>query len=138
MRVKNSINDHATSAVVPVDEPLWERDAVAFEDKLEEWRRRDWVAWLSEHLTFPFRAERINDEDDAYFTDSAEREPFRLGHTVNVLKVELEDDQYGIIVKVSEGRKRRYVPLCDLGVPNKGAPDYWPIREYLSWFANRY
>lgn len=119
--------------------PSWEHDNEAFDIKCEEWKQRDWVAWLNENLSFPFEVRRVEDEDDAYFTDIADKEPFRLGHIFKVLKAELDDDLYGVIVKVSEGRRRGHVPLCDVEVANKkNDSNYWPVREYAVWFANRY
>ncbi|RQW86259.1 MAG: hypothetical protein EHM79_10030 [Geobacter sp.] len=118
--------------------PAWEHDYEAFDKKCEEWKQRDWVAWLNDNLSFPFEVRRVEDEDDAYFTDIADKEPFRLGHIFTVLKAELDDDLYGVIVKVSEGRRRGHVPLCDVEVANKNDSNYWPVREYAVWFANRY
>ncbi len=79
----------------------------------------------------------MEDEDDAYFTDIADREPFRLGHVMKVIGIEMEDDLSGVILKVREGRKVGYVPLCDVEVLDKDDPNYWPIREYVVWFANQ-
>lgn len=81
-------------------------------------------------------AVRKEDDDDACFSDVTEHEPFRLGHTMKVLKVEHEDDWYGIIVKVREGRKVAHVPLGDVEVVSKTDPNFWPVREYIVWFAN--
>lgn len=39
----------------------------AFEKKLKEWARRDWPAWLSRHLSFPFAV--IRDEDVVWFAN---------------------------------------------------------------------
>ena len=52
----------------------------AFDLKMEEWAERDWATWLEDTLSFPFVATREDDDDDAIFTDVAEREPFRQGH----------------------------------------------------------
>ena len=103
----------------------------------EEWQQRSWESWLSENLTFPFIVKRMEDDDDAYFTDIAEQEPFRLGHEMKVISIEDEDEHYGVIVKVRECRKVGYVPLCDVEVLSKEDPNYWPVREYVVWFANR-
>lgn len=116
----------------------WEHNNEAFDRKCEEWKQRDWVEWLNENLTCPFEVRRVDDEDDAYFSDISDREPFRLGHTFKVLKAELEDDQYGVIVTVSEGRRRGHVPLCDVKVTDKNDSNCWPVREYAVWFVNRY
>lgn len=48
------------------------------------------------------------DDDDAYFTDVAEREPFRLEHEMKVLALAREIPYYGIMVKVREKRRIGY------------------------------
>lgn len=108
-----------------------------FERKYQEWQQRCWETWLNEKFDFPFLVERMEDDDDAYFTDIADHQPFRLGHKMKVIGVELEDDLYGIILKVREGRKVGYVPLCDVEVIDEEDPNFWPAREYAVWFANR-
>ena len=93
---------------------------------------------MKENLTFPFTVERMEDEDDAYFTDIAKHQPFRLGHNMKVIGVEPEeDDLYGVIDQVKEGRRKGYVPLCDLEVTVRDDRNFWPVREYVVWFANR-
>jgi len=109
----------------------------AFEDICQKWAARSWEAWLTENLSFPFVVRRTDDEDDAYFTDVADREPFRLGHEMKVIGIEQEDDLYGIILKVREGRRIGHVPLCDVEVIEKKDSNFWPVREYIVWFANR-
>lgn len=80
---------------------------------------------------------RMEDEDDAYFTDIADHEPFRLDHVMKIVSIEDEDDIYGIIVKAREGRRIGYVPLCEVEVTEKEDFNFWPVREYVVWFANR-
>ena len=117
----------------------WDQDAdpEAFDKKYQEWLERDWPLWLQQHLLFPFEVERVEDNDEAYFTNVAEQQPFRLGHTFNVVAIEMEDDFYGVTVKAREGRKVGHVPLCDLEVTSQANDNYWPVREYVVWFANR-
>ncbi|MFQ5825675.1 MAG: calcium-binding protein [bacterium] len=112
------------------------RNEEAYKKKWAEWKNRDWMQWLQQNLSFPFMVERVEDDDDAYFGDIAENEPFTLGHKMKVLELTFEDAQYGIIVKVREGRKVGHVPLCDLEVTSKSDKNYWPVREYVVWFAN--
>ena len=112
------------------------QDEDAFDRKYAEWEKRSWEPWLRDNLTFPFPAKRMEDEDDAYFTDDADSEPFRLGHVMKAIDIEMEDDQYGIILKVREGKKIGYVPLCDVEVTSKENENFWPVREYVVWFAN--
>ncbi len=113
------------------------QDESAFDRIYAKWQVRSWEPWLRETLHFPFSVERMEDDDDAYFTDIAESEPFRLGHIMKAVGIEPEDDRYGIILKVREGRRVGYVPLCDLQVASTGDDNYWPVREYVVWFANR-
>ncbi|MFC1836292.1 calcium-binding protein, partial [Thermodesulfobacteriota bacterium] len=112
------------------NEKLWNK-------KNEEWKKRDWEEWLNTNLSFPFQVERKNDKEDAYFTDIADREPFRLGHKMTVLGIEMEDDFYGVIVKVREGRRIGYVPLIDTEVVSRDDENFLPVRKYAVWFANR-
>jgi len=108
-----------------------------FEKKFAEWEKRNWFHWLNNNLTFPFQVKRVEDEDDAYFSNIAEHEPFRLDHVMKVLSIDNEFDQYGVIVKVREHRRTGYVPLCDCEVTPKTDMNFWPVREYVVWFANR-
>ncbi len=55
---------------------------------------------------------------------------------MKVVDIAMEDDFCGVIVKVKEGRRSGYVPLCDVEVPDKNDPNYWPVHEYVVWFAN--
>ncbi len=77
------------------------------------------------------------DDDDAYFTNVAEREPFRLGHEMKVLALAREIPYYGIIVKVREKRRIGYVPLCDLRVYPKSDMNYRLVEECVVWVGNR-
>ena len=113
------------------------KNKYAMDKKYQEWKQRDWMRWLKANLAFPFMVERKEDDDDAYFTDVAKRAPFRLGHTMKVLELSMEDDLCGIIVKVCEGRRIGTVPLCDVEVTLKNDRNFWPVREYVVWFANR-
>jgi hypothetical protein len=110
----------------------------AFEQKMDEWQARDWADWLARNLTFPFTVTREEDEDDAYFASGAAKAPFRLGHKMEVLELDEEDVDRGILVKVREKGQVGYVPLCDVEVTPKVNSNFWPVREYVVWFANRY
>jgi hypothetical protein len=112
-------------------------DEDAFDKIYAEWEKRSWESWLRENLKFPFSVERMEDEDDAYFTDSAKSEPFRLGHVMEVIDIEMEDDHYGVILKAREGKRIGHVPLCDVEVTSRENENFWPVREYVVWFANR-
>ena len=129
------------------DQHLWDlhktsdgyvpRDPEAFDRKRAEWEERNWWAWLEGKLAFPFTVERIEDEGDAYFREDAQEEPCRLGHRMRVLGLLDEEEDYGIFVSVEEGPVTGDVPLADLEVLPKEDPNYWPVREYVLWFANR-
>ena len=78
----------------------------AFDKIYAEWSERSWEQWLRKHLKFAFQVERMEDEDDAYFTGIAKSEPFRLGHVMEAIDFEANPDFYGIMLKVKEGKKR--------------------------------
>ena len=118
----------------------WDEDdgEELFELKMEEWAERDWATWLEDNLFFPFKAKREDDDAEAFFTDVADREPFRQGHAMDVFGLEPEEDvDEGFHVKVREGKSEGHVPLADLEVTSKSDKNYWPVREYAVWFANR-
>jgi hypothetical protein len=56
---------------------------------------------------------------------------------MRVLGLDGEDDLHGVIVKVREGRRIGYVPLCDLDVIPEDDKNFRPVREYAVWFAKR-
>ena len=107
----------------------------AYDNKYSEWEERSWEDWLQSNLKYPFQVKRI--EDDTYFLNSVSNEPFSLGHEMKVVGIDMEDEQYGIIVKVKEGRRVGAVPMCDVEVTLKDNENYWPVREYVVWFANQ-
>ncbi|MEK7674704.1 MAG: calcium-binding protein [Verrucomicrobiota bacterium] len=109
----------------------------AFEQKMEEWAARHWPQWLAQQLAFPFTVTREEDDDDAYFAAGAAKAPFRLGHKMEVVGLAEEDVDQGIIVEVREKNRTGCVPLGDLEVTPKRDPNFWPVREYVVWFANR-
>ena len=114
----------------------WDEDnEEAWDEIYEKWEERSWLPWLNRHLSFPF--EVIRKEDDRDFSPEYDNnEPFTLKHRFTVEGIELEDDSYGIIMKTQEGRRKGHVPLCDIEVISKDNINYWPVREYVVWFAN--
>jgi len=112
-------------------------DEDAFDEIYAQWEKRAWEPWLKEHLNFPFLVKRIEDEGESFFSNVANTNPFTLGHTMEVLSIENEDEQYGIILGVKKGKKIGHVPLCDVEVTPKENKNYWPVREYVVWFANQ-
>jgi hypothetical protein len=107
-----------------------------WEQKYAEWETRDWSNWLLERLRFSFQVERQEDLSANPF-EPARDKPFSVGHEMKVLSIEDEDESYGIIIKVHEGRKTGYVPLADVEVISQEDPNFWLVREYVVWFANR-
>ena len=116
----------------------WDDDdsSVGINQKWKDWEKREWHSWLSENLSFPFDVKRKEDDDDAYFTEIAKTEPFRLGHVFTVIGIDGADYGYGIVVNVMEGENKGSVPLCDIQVVSEENLNYWPVREYVVWFAN--
>jgi len=114
----------------------WDEDNEELLDqKFIEWEKRDWESWLNDNLTFPFEVKR--EEDEEGFGGRASKSLFGIGHKMNVISLEEDDDKYGIIIKVHESGKTGYVPLCDVEVTSKDNKNFWPVREYVVWFANR-
>lgn len=113
-------------------------NAATFDRKYEEWMKRDWLCWLKASLAFPFEIKRKEDDDDAYFTDIAKYSPFRLGHVMQAISIEEDcEDRNGIYFTVKEGKKIGHVPICDVEVTSKDDKNYWPVREYVVWDANK-
>ena len=121
----------------PYDDTWDTGDWEGLDRKWPDWEGRDWEAWLRASLSFPFRAKRFEDDDEAYFTEVAWREPFRLGARMLVLGLAGCDPWRDVIlVEARQGRFRGSVPLSDLEVVSKDDPNYGPLREYVVWHAN--
>jgi len=115
----------------------WDEDNdELWDQKYEEWKNRVWNVWLSENLVFPFEVKRMEDLNSNPFFDNDD-ETFSFGDTMKVLTIEDEDADYSILVKVREGRQSEVVPLCDVEVTSRQDQNFWPVREYVVWFANR-
>ncbi len=115
----------------------WDDDnEEAWDDLYEIWCKRDWGSWLLSNLSFPFKVKRDEDFND-YSPGYDNNEPFTLDHIFDVVGIEHDDEQYGVIAQAREGRRKGYVPLCDVEVTSKKNKNYWPVREYVVWFANR-
>ena len=123
------------------NEHLWDGEGYeagdVFDLKCKEWEQRDWMSWLAERVVFPFKARREEDMDDADFRQGASSRLFQVGHTLEVLGLEGEDEMMGVIVKAQEKGQVGHLPLADLEVKPKTDTNYWPVREYVVWFANR-
>ena len=99
-------------------------------------KTQDWQEYLSNKLLFPFMAKRIDDNDKAVWEGIKNDKPFSIGHTMKVLCVESEDDLYGIIVKVREGKQTAFIPVLDLKVLDSKGLNKKYLDEYAEWFAN--
>ena len=120
----------------PYDSSRDEDNDELWDQKYEEWKNHVWNVWLSENLVFPFEVKRMEDLNSNPFFDNDD-ETFSFRHTMKVLTIEDEDADYSILVKVREGRQSGVVPLCDVEVTSRQDQNFWPVREYVVWFANR-
>ena len=72
-----------------------------------EWEDRDWQERLFENLSFPIEVVRKTD---------AKSNPFLAG---------------------KDGQTIEHLPLVDLEVTSRNSKNFWPIRKYVVWFANK-
>jgi hypothetical protein len=114
-------------------------DAVeeAFDRKMEQWDKRNWQQWLKQYVTFPFTAVREEDMDENPFSEEDDNKPFAVGSKMTVLKLGYDDFHEAVMAHVKQGKEEGWVPLADLQVTPKSDPNYWAVREYVVWFANR-
>ena len=129
----------------------WDSDDDDEDDAIfEAWENRDWLAWLSEHLRFPFRAQRREDEEGWGPEDTdKEREnaaktalPFRIGSVVTVtglpaINEDLDPDFEGILVEAECQGEQGVVELQDFEVVPPDDPNYGPVKEWVVHYANR-
>lgn len=132
----NNHDDHRWDLSESDKGNLPESDAV-FEEKFAVCPARNWPDWLAKNLTFPFTVTRKEDDDDAYFAPGAAKARFRLGHKMAVLELAEENVDRGIMICVREKGQVSCVPLDDVKVTPKTDANFWPVREYVVWFANR-
>ena len=99
--------------------------------------KRDWAAFLSENLIFPFEAEVEHAEATEAEIFGYERTcPFSYKDRFKVLDTDFEDDLYGIIAGMRKGRKKYAIPLCDISVVDETSPNYKLVDDYKGWFWN--
>ena len=84
-------------------------------------------AYLKEKLIFPFSAEYCSDVAGAIPDDA----------TVNVLKMQGFDHEYGIMVVIKYENEMHTVPLYDLVVEDEDADNYDALEIYSIWFDNK-
>ena len=99
-------------------------------------------------MKFPFRARRQESDDEDFLAaeEMRGRIPFPYECEVDVLgiwKGDFAPDCEGVMMEV-RGDKRcgcnaieGTVPLQDFEVIPKSDPNYWPVREFAVWYANR-
>ena len=93
---------------------------------------RDWEKYLSQNLTFPFKArvEEISDEELFRFGDPG---PIRYKDVLTVIGIRGYFNPYRIVVDVKKGGKKHAVVLSDLSVIDKRSLNYKIVNDYLSW-----
>ena len=115
----------------------WDEDNEdLFDEKYAEWEERDWKSWLKQNLTIPFKVNRVEDFG-ADFNSPKSKTPFGVGRVMDVLSIHDEDDMYGVIISVQEDQRKAYLSLGEVEVTSRSDPNFWPVREYVVWFANR-
>ncbi|OCL25453.1 hypothetical protein U472_13980 [Orenia metallireducens] len=88
-----------------------------------------WGKHLKEVLDFPFETE--------VFEYQEKGGPLKQGDRLNVKKIKMVDDLYGIIIEGREGREIYHFPLCNLEAIDKESSNYKYLDDYAVWFANR-
>ena len=103
------------------NEKSWDR-------KYKQWQSRDWIKWLKARLTFPFQAERMEDDLDPFAPEELHaRNPFPVGSKVKVMGIADEDcdvEFEGVIMEVRDKKRKGYIPLQDMEVFPKKDPNY--------------
>lgn len=95
----------------------------------DEWEHiKAWSNHLQKKLKFPFEAVVI---------EYQERGPLQINDKLKVLRIEMEDDRYGVIVQCKKGKNRYDFPLCDLESANENSSKFQPLKDYQVWFANK-
>lgn len=89
---------------------------------------RAWARHLQQTLKFPFEAKVV---------EFQERGRLRTGDILQVLRIEMVDDLYGVIVHCRRRREELDAPLADLECTNQQSANYEPVKDYAVWFANR-
>jgi hypothetical protein len=85
-----------------------------------------WEEQLKTNLEFPFEAEILDKPS-----------PLQVGKTVKVTGLDGSEDLYGIIAEIKDGRKKYWIPLCELEPVDKDSENYQIIDDYCFWFCSR-
>ncbi len=104
--------------------------------KMQQWDKRNWHKWLMTYLTFPFTAIRKEDMEEPPFA-TKRRKPFAVDTKMTVSSIHYDEFHDAIFAHAKQGNEEDSIPLADLEVTPKSDPNYWPVREYVVWFANR-
>ena len=129
----------------------WDSDDENEDDAIfEAWENRDWLSWLTEHLRFPFRAQRMEDDEDWGLEDTGKQReiggrtasPFCVGSIVTATRFSavnehLDPDFEGIMVEAECQGEQGAVPLQDFEAVPPDDPNYGPVKEWVVHYANR-
>lgn len=99
------------------------------ENYFEKFDEEDWVKFLNEKLSFPFKAK---------VSEFQEKGLLQQGDNITVYSIEGADDKYGVIILYKIGRKRYYFPLVDLEPITQDEECKKMIEDYKEWFGNRW
>lgn len=104
------------------------RAVVKIANSTKNWEiMKAWKDYLQQALQFPFEA-----IVDTYY----ESGPLEGGDKLKVLRVEIIDDQYGVIVACRKGRRRYDHPLAGLEIVDANSENTQYIGDYKMWFVN--
>lgn len=91
---------------------------------------RTYHRYLEDRLRFPFMVEFVRE------IGPGEDELIRIRVHGLEDREKLDDDLYGLICHGRAGRKKWWVPLADIDVTGKEAPNRQLVEDYSLWFAN--
>ncbi len=115
----------------------WDRgNTLLWQSKFAEWEERDWREWLYANVSLPIEVVRKSDAQRNPFL-AGKDEPFNVGHVLKLVAINEEHELYGIVVTVKDGARIDYLPLVELEVTSRNSRNFWPIREYVVWFAHK-
>jgi hypothetical protein len=101
----------------------WKVSAAMHREHVREWKRRDWVTWLDEHMEFPFRAivptPPAGEPQEVTIDDLLRQDPDATR-------------QFGVYVSVLEegGRSVTLFGLTNVLPLDITSPNWWAVAEY--------